>query len=888
MLHERLKEHRLMYRWARLVLDRAWLWLLLGITLLGISVYGMANYLAMNTDTGNLVAPDAPFQQHYKRLNQLFPQDTDTILVIVESDTPEVAGHAAKKLAKLLRADTAHFQSVYLPDEGAFFEQNGLLYLDLNDLEALSTQLAEAQPFLGRLAIDNSLHGLFGLLTQAVTAKSGDLPLELGPFLERIRTTMRDVREGRRVQLSWQKLMLEDGGKQNILTPNRRFIVARPVFDFRQFLPAGAAVDAVHAYAKQLQNPTLPEVRVRLTGGIMLEHEELAGVSQGAVTGAVFSLLLVIGVLAVAFRSAQMVVAAFLTLGFGMTYSGGFAAYGVGHLNLISIAFAVSNIGLGIEYAIHFCLRFRDYMEAHISKNRALLATLSTIAPSLLLAAGTTAIGLYAFIPTEYKGISELGLLAGTSLFLSLLATLTVLPAMLRYMRFRPRKTHHPAAFARISELLGALPLRFATHVKYLTLAMVLVALYGVCGVVIDFNPIDLRDPNSESVRAFRSLLQSKDTSPLTLTILADSEAQTAELQRQLEQLPSVDTTVSIRDFVPNDQARKIAILDDLALVLGPQLQDFPDLMPEHDAAQSLRDFQRTLDNAMDRPWKGMDRDAIAALRDEITRFLDAAASRPDPARDRLLQQLQISLLGALPTTIHNLQSSLEAQPIALADIPADFRERWLTPDEVYRIQIRPQSDLNSQANLREFIEEVQRVAPDATDLPVLYLESMKVVIESFQQAIGIALATIAALLLCTRRNIKETFLVMFPLMLSGLFTLAFAAFLHMPLNFVNIIALPLILGLGVDNGIHMVERIRHAQRVEQNIYASSTARGIFFGAVTQIAGFIGLVFSPHQGISSLGLIIIAGVAFTMWSTFVVLPSFARLAYRRETRHAEI
>jgi predicted RND superfamily exporter protein len=230
---------------------------------------------------------------------------------------------------------------------------------------------------------------------------------------------------------------------------------------------------------------------------------------------------------------------------------------------------------------------------------------------------------------------------------------------------------------------------------------------------------------------------------------------------------------------------------------------------------------------------------------------------------------------------MNELLVSFNAEEIKPETIPAEIKERWLSSDGLYRIQIYPKYDLNDLANLQAFITDVQAIAPDATDLPVMYWESMKAVISSFKEAIIIALVTIAVLLLFIRRSIVDTLLVMAPLVLAGLFTMATTVFTGTPINFANIIALPLLMGLGVDNGIHMVEKLHHSLAEEQNIYQSSTARGMFYGALTTISSFIGLAFSPHQGISSMGLVITIGIFWIMTCTFVVLPALSKLVLKQ-------
>jgi len=274
------------------------------------------------------------------------------------------------------------------------------------------------------------------------------------------------------------------------------------------------------------------------------------------------------------------------------------------------------------------------------------------------------------------------------------------------------------------------------------------------------------------------------------------------------------------------------------------------------------------------------ERTALTNFKHELQDILIELDARQQPSRGMFIEKVQATLLGTLPSLMSELSAGFNARQVTLADLPADIKDKWLSKNGSYRIQIFPKKDLNDLPSLVEFITEVQSVAPETTDLPIMYWESMKEVVSAFQEAIVIALVTIALLLFAIRRNIIDTLLVMTPLILAGLFTMASAVLTNTPINFANIIALPLLMGLGVDNGIHMVEKLHHSLSEEQNIYQSSTARAMFYGALTTASSFAGLAFSPHQGIASMGLIITIGIFWIMVCTFIVLPALSKLVLR--------
>jgi predicted RND superfamily exporter protein len=379
-------------------------------------------------------------------------------------------------------------------------------------------------------------------------------------------------------------------------------------------------------------------------------------------------------------------------------------------------------------------------------------------------------------------------------------------------------------------------------------------------------------------VIAFKNLMKDKETSPMTLTVLTPNEQATKALQQKLAVIDSVDKTISLYDFMPSEQEEKLAIIEDMAMVLGSQARRFPALKPDEDPVPGINSLIQTINTVLTQKTDAHEIAVLQSFTKELQDVLLELSARQEPSRREFIEKIQTTLLGTLPHAMNELYASFEAQEIILDDIPLDLKQRWLSRDGIYRVQIFPKKDLNNLADLQEFITDVQAIAPETTDLPVMYWESMKEVIASFQQAIIIALITIALLLYAIRRNIADTLLVMTPLVLAGLFTMASTVLTNTPINFANIIALPLLLGLGVDNGIHMVEKLHHSLSEEQNIYQSSTARAMFYGALTTASSFAGLAFSPHQGIASMGLIITIGIFWIMVCTFIILPALSKLA----------
>ncbi|MGR8997872.1 MAG: MMPL family transporter [Gammaproteobacteria bacterium] len=870
--------------WGNWALSNSFVVLLIVGLLTFFAWHYTVNNLSINTDNTDMIAPDAPFHQNRRNYEKAFSQDVHKVLLVIESGTPELTKAATIRLGRLLSADKANFESVYIPNENDFFHQNGLLYLDTDDLQTLSTNLSQAQPFIGRISQDPNLTGFFSIFEDALISsdKNQELPIDLPSLIDKVSVALHKSMNGENNLLSWETLIAEK--KLSGQGSDKGFINVSVKFDYTQIRPAESAIKAIRKAIAEIQQPDLPAVKVWITGEVGLEDDELVGMSSGTFNASIFSVVLVLFILLVAYRSIFLSAATLITLAIGMVFCGAFAAFSVKELNLISVAFAVSNIGLGVEYAIHFCLRYRDNLLHHIHRERAIRSTLISTSPSLLLCAGTTSIGLYAFIPTDYKGVSELGLLAGTSLFICLLVTLTVLPALLRFIpvsvESEPSSTH--PVLATLAEKLATFTLHFAKPIAIATCLFAALSIGLVFKVKTDFNPINLRDPDTESVIAFKNLNKDPDTTPMTLTVLAADAQGAKTITQKLSGLGSVDKTVSLFDFIPSGQEEKLATIEDMAMMLGSQAKGFPALKPDNDPAPGINRLIKAIDDSLPDKTNAHEIAALKAFKEELQDMLIELDTRQQPSRRMFIEKIQTTLLGTLPSAMNDLLANLNAREISLGELPADIKDRWLSKEGLYRIQIFPKKDLNDLGNLQQFITDVQSIAPETTDLPIIYWESMKEVVGAFKKAITIALITIAVLLYGIRRNITDTLLVMTPLILAGLFTMASTVLTNTPINYANIIALPLLLGLGVDNGIHMVEKLHHSLSEEQNIYRSSTARAMFYGALTTASSFAGLAFSPHQGIASMGLVITIGIFWIMTCTFIVLPALSKLVLRHE------
>lgn len=862
---------RLIDAWFRWVQRHAVPVLVLAVAAaVGCAIY-TAEHVGINTDTADMLSAELPWRQTQIRYQKEFPQYSDNIVVVVDGATVDEARDGAARLAQALSARNDLFTEVYYPQGSEFFRRNGLLYLDETELQDLSDDLARVQPFLARLKADPTLRGLAALLTEALT--ESDAPdIDLDFAIRRIAATLQALAQGRHARMSWEELI---NGKEAAAEDKRAIFIARPKLDYGSMLPGGPAMRAIRETAASLGLTPEQGVRVRLTGGAALAYDELKSVSLGAQLASIGSLLMVALVLIFGLRSGWLVFATLAALILGLLFTAFFATIAIGELNLISVAFAVMYIGLGADYAIYLCLRYRELSAVDPDHRDALARAARHVGGSLGLCTLTTSIGFFAFIPTSYRGVAELGIISGAGMFISLFVTLAILPALLSLRRPSQRRIPGLRAPAALQKLRAA-PLHHNRLVVLAAAVLAVLAAMLVRHARFDYNPLNLQDPEVESVVTYKSLLAGDGQSPWTIVALARDANEARAIKARLMDVGSVDSVRTVEDYVPEHQEAKLAMVSDLALTLGPDLDDDATGAQPAPTSESTLHALRALRAALvaQSPQGHHDLGAqVDALIGDLERS-DAAG------RARRIDKAQQALLGSLPGRLAALSASLNPEPVTLASLPADLRARWVGADGRYRVEVVPKANLEEARAMRGFVNDVRRELPHATGTPIVYLEASDAVIKAFTQAFTYALVAITVLLWVSMKRRVDVILVLTPLLLAALYTGAATVLLGMPFNFANIIALPLLLGMGVDNGIHMVHRFRTAPPADGLMLNTSTATAIGLSAMTNASGFGSLAISPHAGTASMGVILTIGILITLACTMLVLPSLMSLLYR--------
>jgi hopanoid biosynthesis associated RND transporter like protein HpnN len=817
-----------------------------------------ARHFKINTDINTLISQNLDWRQRDNQFEQAFDRDR-TILAVVDAPTPELTGAARAALEQKLSGDTKHFESIQALGSGEFFEKNGLLFLPVAEVGRLTGQFESAAPLIEIMAGDPSIRGLTGALETGLAGiKRGQIKLDSTerPF-NLIAQTVENVLNTGSGTFSWRELVSD---KPLTDSDRRAFIEFKPVLDYNALEPGKDATDAIRQAARDLNLAGEYGARVRLTGPVPIANEEYATVQDGAIVNGIGTILVVLVILWMALHSSKIISAVFLNLFIGLSLTTAVGLMMVGSLNLLSVAFAVLFIGLGVDFGIQYSVRYRSERFKSSDLRLALEKAAERSAVPLSLAAMATAAGFLCFLPTDYKGISELGEIAGAGMLIAFTTSITVLPALLRLLN--PPGEPEPVGYA----FLAPVDHFLEKHRVVIIVGTLLVAIAGLPLLYFlrfDFNPINLRSPKVESIATFLDLRKDPNTGANAINVMTNSDADAKKIAERLEKLPEVLSVRWLESFVPEDQPAKLKLIAQGAKVLNPALN--PDSIdPAPSDAENVEALKGSAESLRKTAGDAKGPGAVASRR--LADALSKLAGSNQATRDKT----QAIFVTPLKLVLDQLKKSLQAQPISLKTLPADLVNSWKTKDGLQRVEALPRGDPNDNDTLRRFASAVLVAEPNAIGGPVSILKSGETIVKAFIHAGIGALVVISLLLWLTLRRVTDVLLTLVPLLVAGAVTLEICVLIEMPLNFANIVALPLMLGIGVAFKIYYVTAWRSGRT---NLLQTSLTRAIFFSAMTTATAFGSLWLSSHPGTASMGKLLALSLLTTLAAVLLFQPA---------------
>ncbi len=843
-----------------------WLIVIAFVVMAGLGAGLAVTKLKVDTDPGLMISNELEFRQQYKALAKTFPTAEMNFLFIVDGEEPAQARKAAERIEKALLARPDLFHHVVAPGVGKFFDDYGVLYADQASVKKLTDEIKQSAPAFNGLAQNPNLAGLSGILNEMTAySQAGRAPEGGEVLLDAISGSVEAAADGKSVPLDWSGLGGAENGPE--ITETRWYVMSQPVLDFSEIEAAARPMAEARRLLKDPEMTGDGAVTIQLTGEAALNAEEFEAVTKGAVYAGVISFTLVTLTVFFGLPAMILVVPALGLVVLGFLINAGFATLSVGYLNMISVAFAVLFIGLGVDYAVHVILRYSEHRARGETAAEASVSAIRKLGPALALCTLTTALSFLAFVPTDFVGMAQLGIIASGGLVIAFVASMTLVPAILTLLpgkqeKYESNLAHLPAVNGNGHG--GRSWTRTIATVVILTAAFG--SLFAFPHARFDGDPINLKDPEAPTVTAFLEVLHDQPGEVYSGQVLVDPGKPAREMVRKLLALPAVRKVHTIEDFLPEDQAPKLAELNSLQEVVPRVVASSTDVgeIVRSRMLDSMEANMKTLMGVADAP---VELQASATRLNKAIAFFKEKRSGNDEA----LRKLEESLFVKLPDMLADINTLASISAVSVNSLQETLRERFIADDGRWRLEVVPAYDMRNPGALHEFVKELHTVDPTASGSPVDIAGSADAVARSMIMATLAALVMVVLVSWPVLRRVTDVVLVLAPLVLAASLMVGYTVVFNAPFNFANVIVLPLLLGLGVDSSIHYVMRARE-EDVATDVTGTSTPRAVMLSALTTIGSFGTLWLSGHLGMSSMGELLTIAILVTLMCTLVVLP----------------
>jgi len=807
----------------------------------------------MNSDLSTLINQTAPWRADFDLFEDNFPELVGTAVVVVQSDSVYELEQTTQTVLSYLRARPEFFRAISAPGSEAFFRDHAFLYMSLDELDDTADRLAQAQPWLTAVAQDPSLRGIVGLLSDGL---ENDPPAGFADVVQLIASSAGQMLEGKDASIAWTDELFQVEG------PLYQLIYLKANSSFSDTLPDAQVMAELRKMVSLLNLPTTTSVHI--TGELALQHEEIEAAIEGVTLAGWLALLLLLVVLAFGVRSGKIMLATFVMLAVGVVWTSAYAMLSVGEYNTLSVVFIVMFFGLGVDFALHFSLRYQEAINTGATATtQALLDSTRSVGRAISLCTLTTALGFLGFWPTDYQGLADLGIISAGGMAIAWFLTFTFLPAF--YSLVGPPRVHQ-IDFPTSEKFVGWLVQHRRTVIAS-TAVLGVLAVFGASQASFDYSVLALKDVNAESMRTLR-LLQSEGLSTDYQLVALTSQPLDPSV---LEALDVVDNVLVPADLLPSDIEEKLYVIGDVQALLWSALEPLTVNRPPSviETRQQLLGLAKLIDNllAADSMSGVVDRQSLADFHGRLIRMSEAS--------EQTLLAWQHAVVHNLNEELSWLRRATNATEISFVSLPQSITSRLISPAGLHLNVIVPAQDIAPVDALTRFIDDVREVESHATGRPVIEWGVGRIVIDAFGEAMIFAIGSIALVLLIAMRKLNSVLLILVPLLLAALFTLAFGVIFAKPINMANIIVLPLIFGLGVDNGIHVVDRYLSEWKEGGNVdhlMHSSTPRAVLMSTLTTIGAFAALSLSPHAGTASIGWLLTVAVGLLLLFTVFLLP----------------
>ena len=873
--------------------------------LLAVLGFGYAAHsLTLEASKFNLLPSHQRYVTLYKEYSEDFGQLED-IVVVVQSPTVATSTAYAARLAGVLRGGALGASArVSYRIDARRLDERGLVYLPLETLRDLLDTAATHEDLLAAFAARPTLDRLVDGINQYVGAMllpsvfGATVEVEVNPaptrLLRALLGGMSEGLDGAPYRSPWVTLVATPvpalANHGYFLSDDHRLLYV--VIDLaevpRTFAAERAAVLDIRGAVADLR-PEFPAVQAGVTGVPALFTDEMSATSRDGELAGVVSMVLTLGLLLLAFRRIATSCAMLAVLAVSLGWSMGLLTLVVGHLTVYSMMFVSVVIGIGIDYGIYFLFRYREERVLGARLVAGLERTAARSGPGILLAALTAATTFYILTIAEFRGIREFGFISGCAILLAFLAMMTVFPAALvlierrrttpRVVPIAARPGDPPPRDPRdvpVLEWFVRRPRAIVTTAALLTGA----ALWAAPRVAFDYDFMNLQAAGTESVVWERKSAAAAGRSGFAALATARSLEELAVKAAAFQRLPSVSDVQSVSSVMPDRQAEKLAVLGRLAAVVDSIHVGAVPPVDLDALIGALETLKRRLDLATARRGGGGPSEEILFIARATSALLPRLKGLDRGAVEVRLGDFQKRLAADFAEQWQRLQRATRPAPVTLADLPDELRRKFIGKSGLLLLQIYSRLDVWERPGATQFAEELRTADPDVTGQPIVAYESMRLIEKAYWQGLAYAFALVAGIAALMIRRVRETVLAMVPMILGTLWMLALMQVAGLKFNLVNIWALPLIIGSATEYGVNMVLRACESRAHGGPRLARSTVLGVVFNGLTTIAGFGSLLIAQHQGVWSLGLLLVIGSTTTLIASLVVLPTLLHLADR--------
>jgi uncharacterized protein len=880
----------------RFAYRRSLLVILVSLILAILSVWVTAQNLTFKTGRGDLVAKGLPYVEQYENYRNQF-EDLEGMVVVVEGEKPSAMAGFADALATKLKAQSHLFSKIVYKIDIAYFRSRFLLYLKQDELETLNRKLEDHQGFLESVNASPGLHTLLSSINAEISSGMVDSLLtdflgeedekedaeDLSLLIRLLEEMNRSLKGETGYRSPWQALFTGDSDslreKGYMVSENEDllFILLVPNNDKTSFTGYKNAVNLARQYIAETQR-NFPGVTVGLTGEDVISSDEMLTTQADVETASKIALIGVALLFIIAYRGIVKPLLAIFCLLLALCWTMGFTTVTIGHLNILSVVFTTILIGLGIDFGIHILGRYKEERQKGNEILSALQNTLQGTGKGNFSGAITTAMAFGAMVLTDFIGIVELGWIAGWGILFCMVAMLLVLPALVT-LEEKWRKPNYTLTKTSGTEQRRWIDKLFDHYYLIIGLCtlLVLFASLSLKDLRFDYNLLNLQAKGTEAVQYEMKILESAGRSAWSAAMLADSLEEVREKEQQLKALPTIAKVESITMVIPEHQEENLTAIKEN---LGPLLNELE--VESEDVDFSWKAMNKTLKRIQfklqGREEDGETLDPVQVAGNHLRNFQEQSKNVEPALAEKRLRNLSELLFTDYRSLIEELKANAEAQPVRLEEIPADLRKRYISSKGKYVINVFPSVDIWDQDERQKYLNDLRSVDPEVTGTAVNMFESTRLMTEGYVKGGLYAMTAIIIYLFFMFRNARTVFFVLLPVIAGSIWTVGIMELIGLKLNMANLVILPLILGIGVVNGIHITHRYREEEDKNASVLGKSTGQAVLLSSLTTMMGFGSMMVADHYGVFSLGLVLTLGVLNCLIASVTFLPAILKLS----------